>query len=124
MATIPRPRADVSAGLLLLAALSACSPPKPPPEEGLAVHQSVAILDPGGPGERRLEVLEDARITPALRALMWGGSKDPAALLAQPGIDAAPSLGRSLAEQPFRRRAGTPAGRQGGLGHRRRLFQR
>lgn len=46
-----------------------CSPSAPPADAGLALHQSVAL------GERRLEILEDARITPAERPAMWGGSK-------------------------------------------------
>ncbi len=33
-------------------------------------------------GDRRVELYEDARITPALRPSMWGGSKEPAALAA------------------------------------------
>jgi hypothetical protein len=63
------------------------------------VHQSVVIAGAGTADERRLEVLEDARITPAMRELMWGGSKDPHWLLAQPGI--APDPG--LAHDGFRR---------------------
>jgi len=86
--------------LALCCVLAACSK-HAPPDEGLAVHQTVTVAGAGTPGERRLEVLEDARITPALRTLMWGGSKDPAWLLAQPGMaDAA--LARSLAETGFR----------------------
>jgi hypothetical protein len=71
---------------LALLLLAACSP-NPPGDAGLALHQEVVVRADGMPGERRLRVLEDARITPEARAAMWGGAKDP---------NAAPPLRRAL----------------------------
>jgi len=80
--------------LPLLFALAACSPGKP---IEFVVHQSTVVTDPGKPTERRIEILEDARFTPAMRAAMWGGSKDPADFLAAPGVTAERQLDCELA---------------------------
>ena len=85
---------------LMAGALAACSPGKP---IEFVVHQSSVVADAGKPGERRLEILEDARFTPAMRAAMWGGSKDPADFLAAPGVAADAALKKSFAETEPRR---------------------
>ncbi len=92
-----------SCTLLVLVLLAGCSKAPPPNDTGLAVHQSVVILGQGTPGERRLSVLEDERITPDLRRLMWGGPKDPRWLLAQTGIGDVAGLKASLAATGWRR---------------------
>ncbi len=81
--------------LPLLALLAACSPGKP---IEYVVHQSTIVADAGKPTERRIEILEDARFTPAMRAAMWGGSKNPADFLAAPGVTADAALKKSFVE--------------------------
>jgi len=56
--------------VLPLLLLVDCSPEQRSSTDGLSLHQSVTVAP-----ERRLEVWEDGRITPALREAMWGGSK-------------------------------------------------
>jgi hypothetical protein len=94
--------------LLLLAAIactaSACK--KQPPAAdmtGLAVHQSVVLANPGAAGERRLEVLEDARITPKLRSWLFGGSKDPDDFLKAPGVAGDQALAAAIQQGPLKR---------------------
>jgi len=85
----------------LALALAACSPGKP---IEYVVHQSVVVADAAGkPSGRRIEVLEDARFTPAMRTAMWGGSKDPADFLAAPGVVADAALKKNFAETEPRR---------------------
>ena len=86
--------------LPLLFALAACSPGKP---IEFVVHQSTVVADPGKPSERRIEILEDARFTPAMRTAMWGGSKDPADFLTAPGVVADTALKKSFSETEPRR---------------------
>jgi len=86
--------------LPLLLALAACSPGKP---IEFVVHQSTIVADPGKPSERRIEILEDARFTPAMRTAMWGGSKDPADFLTAPGVVADTALKKSFSETEPRR---------------------
>ena len=74
-------------GLALPLALAGCKPNAP---DGLALQASVVASPPGAADERRIEMLEDARITPALRQGMWGGSKEPAPLAG--AIQATPLL--------------------------------
>ena len=88
------------APLPLLGLLAACSPGKP---IEYVVHQSLVVADAGKPGERRIEILEDARFTPAMRAFMWGGSKDPAQFLTAPGVSADAALKQNFAETEPRR---------------------
>ena len=85
---------------LLVLTLAACSPGTP---IEYVVHQSIVVADAGKPSERRIEILEDARFTPAMRAAMWGGSKDPADFLAAPGVTADASLKKNFAETEPRR---------------------
>ena len=85
---------------LLALTLAACSPGKP---IEYVVHQSTVVADAGKPGERRIEILEDARFTPAMRAAMWGGSKDPAEVLSAPGVTADAALKKNFAETEPRR---------------------
>lgn len=85
---------------LLVLTLAACSPGTP---IEYVVHQSIVVADAGKPSERRIEILEDARFTPAMRAAMWGGSKDPADFLAAPGVMADASLKKNFAETEPRR---------------------
>jgi hypothetical protein len=80
--------------------LAGCSPGKP---IDYVVHQSVVVADAGKPSERRLEILEDARFTPAMREAMWGGSKNPADFLAAPGVIADADLKKSFANEEPRR---------------------
>src|SRR5579859_5168465 len=80
--------------------LAACSPGKP---IEYVVHQSMVVADAGKPTERRIEILEDARFTPAMREAMWGGSKNPADFLAAPGVTADAALTKSFAETEPRR---------------------
>ena len=86
--------------LSLALAVSGCKPHGPPPSEteGLAVHQTVILAHAGQPGERRIEVLEDARITPALRTWLWGGSKDPRDFLHHPGTEGDKALADAMAQ--------------------------
>jgi len=85
---------------VLALTLAACSPGKP---IEFVVHQSVVVADAGKPSERRIEILEDARFTPAMRSAMWGGSKDPADFLAAPGVVADAALKKNFAETEPRR---------------------
>ena len=85
---------------LLVLTLAACSPGTP---IEYVVHQSIVVADAGKPSERRIEILEDARFTPAMRAAMWGGSKDPADFLAAPGVTVDASLKKNFAETEPRR---------------------
>jgi len=85
---------------LLALGLAACSPGKP---IEFVVRQSVVVADAGKPSERRIEILEDARFTPAMRQAMWGGSKDPADFLTAPGVVADTALKRNFAETEPRR---------------------
>src|SRR5579859_3051267 len=91
--------------LTLVLAASGCKPEAPPlPEiDGLAVHQTVVLAHAGAPGERRIEVLEDARITPALRYWLWGGSKDPDDFLHHPGTSGDRDLAAAMARGPLLR---------------------
>jgi hypothetical protein len=84
---------------LLAVTLAACSPGKP---IEYVVHQSVVVADAGKPTERRIEILEDARLTPAMREAMWGGSKNPADFLDAPGVTADGALKKSFAETETR----------------------
>jgi len=85
---------------VLALTLAACSPGKP---IEFVVHQSVVVADAGKPSERRIEILEDARFTPAMRSAMWGGSKNPADFLAAPGVVADAALKKNFAETEPRR---------------------
>jgi hypothetical protein len=85
---------------VLALTLAACSPGKP---IEYVVHQSIVVGDAGKPTERRIEILEDARFTPAMRTAMWGGSKDPADFLAAPGVTADAALKKNFAETEPRR---------------------
>ena len=85
---------------VLALTLAACSPGKP---IEYVVHQSIVVADAGKPTERRIEILEDARFTPAMRTAMWGGSKDPADFLAAPGVTADAALKKNFAETEPRR---------------------
>jgi hypothetical protein len=67
---------------------------------GLAVHQTVVVAAAGTPDERRLQVLEDSRITPELRSTMWGGPKDSDQLAA---LVSDPALRTDLKTMPIRR---------------------
>ena len=84
---------------LLSLSLAACSPGKP---IEYVVHQSTIVTDAGKPSERRIEILEDARLTPAMREAMWGGSKDPADFLSASGVTADAALKKSFAETETR----------------------
>jgi hypothetical protein len=86
--------------LPLLIAVAACSPGKP---IEYVVHQSVVVTEAGQPTERRIEILEDARFTPAMREYMWGGSKEPADFLSAPGVTADTALKKNFAETEPRR---------------------
>jgi hypothetical protein len=83
----------------LAVTLAACSPGKP---IEYVVHQSVVVADAGKPTERRVEILEDARLTPAMRDAMWGGSKNPADFLVAPGVKADDALKKSFGETETR----------------------
>ena len=85
---------------VLALTLAACSPGKP---IEYVAHQSIVVADAGKPTERRLEILEDARFTPAMREAMWGGSKDPADFLKAPGVAADAALKKSFEEMEPRR---------------------
>ena len=85
---------------LIVLMLAACSPGKP---IEYVVHQSIVVADAGKPSERRIEILEDARFTPAMRTAMWGGSKDPVDFLTAPGVTADASLKKDFAETEPRR---------------------
>ena len=87
------------AALPCLLALAACEPGKP---IEYVVHQSVVVADAGKPTERRVEILEDARLTSAMREAMWGGSKDPADFLKAPGVTADAALKKSFEETETR----------------------
>jgi hypothetical protein len=88
-------RSWICLGLLL--ALAGC---KPTEDDGLALQASVVVSAPGAE-ERRLEIFEDARITPTLRPVMWGARKDP------------PALAASILKQPLQRAAIRLVDRQG-----------
>jgi hypothetical protein len=94
-----------SALFVLVLAVSGCKPETAPPPDttGLAVHQTVILARAGQPDERRIEVLEDARITPALRYWLWGGSKEPQDFLHQPGVAGDQFLADAMLQGPLRR---------------------
>jgi hypothetical protein len=92
--------------LLLPLALAAtgCKPQNPPPDTtGLTVHQAVVLADAGQAGERRIEVLEDARISSALRYWLWGASKDPKDFLHKPGVAGDKALATAMEQGPLLR---------------------
>src|SRR5882757_10188421 len=96
---MPMPLCRSTLPLLILAfAAAGCKPQAPPPPDttGLAVHQTAILAHAGQPGERRIEVLEDARINSTLRYWLWGGSKEPADFLHQPGVAGDKALAASL----------------------------
>jgi hypothetical protein len=100
---MPPSRSTLS--LLILAfAAAGCKPQASPPDTtGLAVHQTVILAQAGQPGERRIEVLEDARINSTLRYWLWGGSKEPADFLHQPGVAGDKALATSFQQAPLLR---------------------
>lgn len=63
---------------------SSCAPSS---DSGYTVYQTI-FIDHGDLNGRRLEILEDARITPGMRRVMWGGSKAP--------LEIATSLGETV----------------------------
>ncbi len=84
--------------------LTACSPGTPSLDQGLAVHQSVIVAGTQGEAsERRLLVLEDARLTEEMRYWMLEGSKDPAIFLDAPNVVADAEIRKSFAETAVRR---------------------
>jgi|GEM_PF-6112991 hypothetical protein len=91
--------------LTLALAAAGCKPQTPPPPdtEGLAVHQTLILSHAGDPAERRIEVLEDARISPALRYWLWGGSKEPRDFLRNPGVAGDKALAAAMQQGPLRR---------------------
>lgn len=93
--------------LLLLAAiacaLSACKKQPPLDTTGLGVHQSIVLANPGAADERRIEILEDDRITPKLRYWLFGGSKDPDDFLRAPGIAGDQALAAAIQQGPLKR---------------------
>jgi hypothetical protein len=92
-------------GFALGLALIGCSPEpaKPAAETGLKLHQTVILAHAGETGERKVEVLEDARITDTLRPLLWGGSKEAEDFLALPAIAADKALIAAMRQGPLRR---------------------
>jgi hypothetical protein len=104
---MPMPNCRSILPLLILAGVAAgCkpqAPPSAPDTAGLAVHQTVILAQAGQPGERRIEVLEDERISSALRYWLWGGSKDPAEFLHHPGVAGDKALAAALEQGPLRR---------------------
>ena len=66
-------------GAVMLLALAGCKPEGP---ASLALQARQVVAASGQADERAVEIWEDARITPALRASMWGASKEPSALAA------------------------------------------
>ena len=108
------------AAAALALGLAACSKSSSA-DDGLAMHQTVVVLGAGTSDERRLSVLEDARITPAMREAMWGGSKDPRQVLAAPGIELDPAIAKALVKDGFRRGLLQLTDRDGTVIARRRL---
>jgi hypothetical protein len=102
MSNLPRRSAVL---LTLLLAASGCKPqgPPPPATTGLAVQQSVVLAHRGEAGERRIQVLEDARITSALHYWLWGASKDPVDFLHHPGVAGDKALAASMERGPLLR---------------------
>jgi hypothetical protein len=91
--------------LTLVLAASGCKPQTPPPPDtaGLALHQIVILAHAGEPGERRIEVLEDARISSALRYWLWGASKDSTDFLHHPGVSGDKALVAAMQQGPLLR---------------------
>jgi hypothetical protein len=91
--------------LLLALAVDGCKPRQAPPPDttGLAVHQTVVLAHRGEAGERRIEVLEDARITQPLRYWLWGASKDPKDFLHHPGVAGDKALAEAIGRGPLMR---------------------
>lgn len=88
----------------LALSLTACKPQAPAPDTtGLTVHQTVILAHGGEAGERRIEVMEDARITSNLRYWLWGGSKDPAQFLHMPGVSREKALAEAMKQGPLLR---------------------
>ena len=80
-----------SVGLIILAAVLSARPAGARTDPGYRIVQNVSVA--GGP----VQILEDARLTPALARKMWGTSVDPAFVLG----DDAPEA-RTFKAQPLR----------------------
>ena len=90
--------------LAFILVLDGCKPSPPPPDTtGLAVRQTVMLAHPGEANERRVEVLEDERITPALHYWLWGASKEPQDFLNHPGVSNDKALAESMKRGPLLR---------------------
>jgi hypothetical protein len=85
--------------LALAALASACSPPSP--DAGYVVYQTV-FLDRGVGTEQRLQVMEDARLTPGMRAVMWDGPKGPDEVAKALGLPIDDAAIVSLAKDPVK----------------------
>ena len=92
-------RKGIVLGMLAsLLVLAACAPA---PDEGYALYQTI-LIDHGKSDGRHLQVLEDERLTPGMRRLMWGGSKAPLAIAAGLGLSLQdPAIARLL-DPPIR----------------------
>jgi hypothetical protein len=87
----------LAAGLLLLAGCSGSGDP----DAGYTLYQTV-FIDRGTPHERRLQVMEDARVTPGMREVMWQGPKQPGEVAAALGLDASDPAIKALGDPPIR----------------------
>jgi hypothetical protein len=70
-------------------------------DDGYTLYQTV-FIDRGTPHERRLQVMEDARLTPGMRDVMWEGPKQPAEIASALGLDAADPSIKALSDPPIR----------------------
>ncbi len=85
----------------LLASLLTLASCAPAPDAGYTLYQTI-LIDHGSSDGRRLQVLEDERLTPGMRRLMWGGPKAPLAIASGLGISLQdPTIARLL-DPPIR----------------------
>jgi hypothetical protein len=84
---------------LVLSLPGGCS--SPGPDDGYVVYQTV-FVDRGKPTERRLQVMEDARLTPGMRQVMWGGPKEPKEISGALGLADSDPVIAALAKDPVK----------------------
>ena len=90
-----------SIALCLLASLLALAACARAPDAGYALYQTI-LIDHGKSDGRRLQVLEDERLTPGMRRLMWGGPKAPLAIAAGLGLSLQDPAIAGLLDPPIR----------------------
>jgi hypothetical protein len=70
---------------------------------GYTVHTAITLPQDAGPRARRLEVLEDSRIVPAFRKIVWGGGYPETGYCYAPQTAVIQAFCTSLKQQPLRR---------------------